>query len=100
MHERFGIDLSEQRSKHLSVFTQQRFDRVISLCDRIREVCPEFPGRPETSHWSLLDPTAEPGDHATTYPLFQKTAAELETRIGFLVAGLAGHPHHRRNHDD
>jgi len=88
MHERFGIDLSEQRSKHLSVFTQQRFDRVISLCDRVREVCPEFPGQPETIHWSIPDPAAEPGDNEATYPTFQQTAGELETRIRFLVAGL------------
>jgi protein-tyrosine-phosphatase/DNA-binding transcriptional ArsR family regulator len=88
MHERYGIDLAEQRSKHLSVFTHQRFDRVISLCDRVREVCPEFPGQPETIHWSIPDPAAEPGDNEATYPTFQQTAAELETRIRFLVAGL------------
>jgi protein-tyrosine-phosphatase/DNA-binding transcriptional ArsR family regulator len=88
MHERYGIDLAEQRSKHLSVFTHQRFDRVISLCDRVREVCPEFPGQPETIHWSIPDPAAEPGDDEATYPTFQQTAGELETRIRFLVAGL------------
>jgi protein-tyrosine-phosphatase/DNA-binding transcriptional ArsR family regulator len=88
MHERYGIDLAEQRSKHLSVFTHQRFDRVISLCDRVREVCPEFPGQPETIHWSIPDPAAEPGDDEATYPTFQQTAGELETRIRFMVAGL------------
>ena len=43
MRER-GIDLAGRRSKHLSEFTGRRFDYVISLCDRVREVCPEFPG--------------------------------------------------------
>src|SRR5919106_4903943 len=84
MNERYGIDLAKQRSKHLSEFTEQRFDRVISLCDRVREVCPEFPGRPETIHWSIPDPAAGPGD----FPTFQQTAGELDTRIRFLVAGL------------
>jgi protein-tyrosine-phosphatase len=88
MHEDYDIDLGGQRSKHLNVFAQQRFDRVISLCDRVREVCPEFPGRPETSHWSIPDPAAEPGDDEVTYPIFQQTAAELGTRIGFLIASL------------
>ena len=46
MRDEHGIDLAGHRSKHLSVFAEQRFDRVISLCDRVREVCPEFPGRP------------------------------------------------------
>jgi protein-tyrosine-phosphatase/DNA-binding transcriptional ArsR family regulator len=92
MHER-GIDLANHRPKHLSEFAQQRFDRVISLCDRVREVCPEFPGRPETIHWSIPDPAADAaansgGDEAS-YPAFEQTAAELDTRIGFLLAGLA-----------
>ena len=73
-----------------SVFAEQRFDRVISLCDRVREVCPEFPGHPETIHWSIPDPAAghADGDDEASYPAFQQTAAELETRIGFLLAAL------------
>ena len=90
MRDEHGIDLAGHRSKHLSVFTQQRFDRVISLCDRVREVCPEFPGAPETIHWSIPDPAAghADGDDEASYPAFQQTAAELETRIGFLLATL------------
>ena len=45
MRER-GIDLAGRRSKHLGEFAGQRFDYVISLCDRVREVCPEFPAGP------------------------------------------------------
>ena len=44
-----------------SEFTGRRFDYVISLCDRVREVCPEFPGGPELIHWSIPDPAREPG---------------------------------------
>jgi len=73
---------------HVSVFSQQRFDRVISLCDRVREVCPEFPGQPETIHWSLPDPAAAAGDDDASYPSFQRTASELETRVGFLIAAF------------
>jgi protein-tyrosine-phosphatase len=89
MRDVYGIDVAEQRPKHLGVYARQRFDRVVSLCDRVREVCPEFPGRPETIHWSIPDPGAIPGDDEATYPAFQETAAELETRIGFLLAAVA-----------
>jgi protein-tyrosine-phosphatase len=88
MRDEHGLDLGGQAPKHLDVFAGQRFDCVISLCDRLREVCPEFPGRPETIHWSIPNP-ATGADDAATYPLFQRTAAELATRIGFLLALLA-----------
>jgi protein-tyrosine-phosphatase len=88
MREEHGIDLSGQASKHLNVFAGQRFDWVISLCDRVREVCPEFPGHPETIHWSIANPAVGDADDDASYPLFQQTAAELVTRIGFLFAVL------------
>ena len=67
MRER-GIDLAGRRSKHLSEFAARRFDYVISLCDRVREVCPEFPGGPELIHWSIPDPAREPGSDEETLP--------------------------------
>lgn len=86
MRER-GIDIAGQRPKHLDEFAATRFDRVVTLCDRVREVCPEFPGAPEAIHWSIADPAAG-GDDEATYPAFRATAAELETRVGFLLAAL------------
>lgn len=88
MRDEHGIDVAGQASKHLGVFADRHFDRVISLCDRVREVCPDFPGRPETIHWSVPDPAAGHADDDASYPAFQRTAAELETRIGFLLAAL------------
>ena len=88
MREEHDIDLTGHQSKHLGVFTDVRFDRVISLCDRVREVCPEFPGDPETIHWSIPDPAAGHVDDEASYPAFRQTAAELETRFGFLLAVL------------
>jgi ArsR family transcriptional regulator, arsenate/arsenite/antimonite-responsive transcriptional repressor / arsenate reductase (thioredoxin) len=83
-----GIDLTGRRSKHLSEFAGQRFDYVISLCDRVREVCPEFPGAPELIHWSIADPAREPGSDEATLPAFERTAAELSTRISFLIDAI------------
>jgi len=80
-----GIDLSAARSKHLGRFTGQRFDYVISLCDKLREVCPEFPGHPEVVHWSIADPAADPDG----YPAFQRVAAELSERVDFLMHTIA-----------
>lgn len=88
MRDEHGIDLAGHTSKHLDTVADQRFDRVISLCDRVREVCPELPGQPEAVHWSIADPAAGEPDDEASYPAFQQTAAELESRVGFLLAAL------------
>src|SRR3954454_22413369 len=87
MHAR-GIDIAGRRSKHLGEFADRRFDHVISLCDRVREVCPEFPGAPGLIHWSIPDPAREPGSDEETLRAFERTAKELSTRIGFLLEAI------------
>jgi protein-tyrosine-phosphatase/DNA-binding transcriptional ArsR family regulator len=87
-----GIDVRDRGAKHLSVFTAERFGYVITLCDRVREVCPEFPGHPRHVHWSIPDPAAAGDTDEASYPAFQATAAELEARIGFLLAAIAATP--------
>ena len=80
-----GIDISGNRTKHFDAFASQRFDVVLTLCDRVREVCPEFPSHPALVHWSMPDPAqAGPTDRAS-YPAFEQVADELETRIRFLL---------------
>jgi protein-tyrosine-phosphatase/DNA-binding transcriptional ArsR family regulator len=87
MRER-GIDMSGARPKHLGEFAEQRFDYVISLCDRVREVCPDFPGTPAVVHWSMPDPAAEAAAKQDSYPAFVRTADELNTRIQFLLYAI------------
>jgi hypothetical protein len=65
---------------------------VITLCDKVREVCPEFPGATETAHWSIPDPATADSSDDETYPAFQHVADELEIRIEFLLAELAARP--------
>jgi protein-tyrosine-phosphatase len=91
-----GIDISDRRSKHLGRFVHDRFDRVVTLCDKVREVCPEFPGQPVTAHWSMADPAIEGPDAAASYRAFVRTADEIETRVGLLIAELASEQHSER----
>jgi len=84
MRER-GIDIAGRRTKHLDEFVDQRFDYVVTLCDRVREICPEFPGPSVAMHWSTADPSTGGESDSTTYPAFQRTADELATRIRFFV---------------
>jgi len=74
----YGITL-EHEPTHLDTVRRTRFDLVVSLCDRVREVLPSFPGRPRLIHWSIADPAQAGGIDA-----FRGTAAELGGRIRFL----------------
>jgi protein-tyrosine-phosphatase len=83
-----GVDISGRRTKHLDEFAAQRFDVVITLCDRVREVCPEFPGHPNLVHWSVPDPAREGATDRMSYAAFVRTAGELETRVRFLLQAI------------
>lgn len=94
-----GIDISGSTTKHLRRYARSHFDRVITLCDKVREVCPEFPGDPTTSHWSLPDPAAGGSTDDESYPMFEQTADDLEGRVGLLMTELSateGDPVHVR----
>jgi protein-tyrosine-phosphatase/DNA-binding transcriptional ArsR family regulator len=87
-----GIDITGRPTKHLGQFARTRFDRVITLCDKVREVCPEFPGQPVTAHWSIPDPATAAGPGEDPYPIFERTADDIEMRVDQLLAQLAHRP--------
>ncbi len=60
----------------------------MSLCDRVREVCPEFPSAPRITHSSMPDPSAVGTSDAQTYPAFERAADEIEIRLRFLLARI------------
>ena len=83
-----GLDISGNRTKHLDEFASQQFNVVITLCDRVREVCPAFPFHPDLVHWSIPDPAAADPKDPDTYPAFERLAIELSIRIEFLLVSL------------
>jgi hypothetical protein len=57
----------------------------------VREVCPEFPGGPERIHWSVADPALEGDADEESYPAFQRTAADIDDRVRFLLHAIRQH---------
>jgi protein-tyrosine-phosphatase/DNA-binding transcriptional ArsR family regulator len=93
-----GIDISDHTTKSLSRFTRVRFDRVITLCDKLRELCPEFPGQPITAHWSIADPASEGGSDDATFSAFRRVADDIDARVALLLADLMAVPMERTQH--
>lgn len=81
-----GIDIADNATKHLRRVARMRFDRAVTLCDKVREVCPELPGGAPASHWSIPDPAAVDDDESDA--AFRAVADELESRIDVLIAEL------------
>ena len=84
----YGIDVTGQRPRHLDTVAARRFDHVITLCDKARESCPEFPHRPRRAHWSIPDPAQATDTDRAGYSAFQHAAADIDTRIRHLLPAL------------
>lgn len=89
LRETFGITISGQRPRHLDAVAGRRFDRVITLCDRAREACPELGHHPRRAHWSIPDPATAGDTDQASYPAFRDTAEDIDTRIRHLLPVLA-----------
>jgi len=84
--QRMGISLQEQTSKSWDQFVSTPIDAVITLCDAAAGLpCPLFPGGPIRAHWSLPDPTQQPGtdDERTAFATLvaQRLRAKIEAMI-------------------
>ena len=99
-----GVDLAGRRAKHFDEFLDQRFDCVVTVCDRVREVCPEFPGaqddplehprpRREWRHrrGHLSGVRAHGGGSRRPHPV-PRAAARARPHGGELMSGAATKP--------
>jgi protein-tyrosine-phosphatase/DNA-binding transcriptional ArsR family regulator len=102
LREKYGIDIAGQRPRHLDALHGRRFDYVITLCDKAREVCPEFDGLTRRIHWSIPDPATPPDPATSSDPTgpddrgreaeeaaFARAAADIDTRVRYLLPVLA-----------
>jgi arsenate reductase len=90
--ERVGIDISDAQSKPVGKFIGNRFDYVITLCDRARVTCPVFPGGTVTLHWGIDDPAEATGSDAELEAAFERTLKELAIRIHTFLPLVIGRP--------
>jgi len=88
--DKVGIDITGARSKSVGEFLGQRFDYVITVCDRARATCPVFPGGSETLHWGIDDPAEATGTDEERQAAFDRALRELSGRIHTFLPLVAG----------
>ncbi len=81
-----GIPWEGRVPKGLEGLDRQRWDFVITVCDRAKEACPIFPGTPILAHWGMPDPAEVEGTDDAKRRAFQETMITLGRRIDLLLA--------------
>ena len=72
-------------------FEGQKFDFVITVCDKAREECPIFSGAPERLHWPFEDPAAFTETGEGRLHAFRKLRDTIHARVMvFLGEGAYG----------
>jgi len=82
-----GIDISHHRSKGIGEVIGQRFDHVITVCDRAKESCPIFPEASALDHWPFDDPATTKGSPEERKAVFRRVRDEIAERIQRFLDG-------------
>lgn len=78
--EQLGVATDNLRSKSLEEFAGQRFDYVITLCDKAAFECSSLPGAGEYIAWNFEDPVTSQQANA-----YKHTLHEIHERIKMFV---------------
>ncbi len=76
-----GIDISKQRSKSVDELAGERFDLVITVCDRAAQECPIFPGDTEVRHVGFPDPAQATGTEEEILAVFRQVRDEMRRQL-------------------
>ena len=76
-----GVDVSNYRSKGLSLFKDKTIDYVITLCDQAKESCPYFPGGIEHLHKGFSDPSELKGKTNDVINGYRRIRDEIQNWI-------------------
>ncbi len=77
-----GVDITNQRSKHLDDVEWRNADTIVTLCGEGADVCPAVTGDVRRVHWPLPDPTLAPADRQME--VFREVRDEIRWRVSAL----------------
>ena len=76
-----GVDISDQRSKHIDELRDIDFDYVITLCDNARQQCPVFSGKAKVIHRAFDDPYFASGSEEEVMAVFRRVRDEIKSFV-------------------
>jgi len=76
-----GIDISGHRSKSVDEFAGEKFDYVLTVCDKAKETCPIFPGHANRLHQNFEDPAAAQGSEAVRLGVFRQVRDQIRAYL-------------------
>jgi len=76
-----GIDISHHRSKGVQEYLNQDIETVITVCGKVDQVCPQFPGQVNRYHWSFDDPVRAIGTAEDRMEVFRKVRDEIKAKF-------------------
>lgn len=87
--ERFEHPVDDLRSKSWDEFAgadAPQMDFVITVCDQAAgEVCPVWPGKPATGHWSFPDPAKFEGRETEKRKFFDRVYGQINKALSVFV---------------
>lgn len=82
-----GIDISNNRSKHLNEFLGDDIETVITVCGNADQVCPMFPGQVNRHHFPFDDPAHAEGTDEEKMIFFRRVRDQIQAVFGAYAAG-------------
>lgn len=73
-----GIDISYNITKSVKEFIKQKFDYIVTVCDKAKETCPFFPGGLNYIHQNFEDPSTFSGTNEEIMEKVRKVRDEIK----------------------
>jgi arsenate reductase len=84
-----GIDISNGYPKSVNLFTKDKFDYVITVCDGAKEVCPVFTGEVKHRlHIGFEDPADAKGTPEEILPVYRKVRDQIREQFSALLTEI------------
>lgn len=84
--QELGVDISNYKPKSIDNFLNEEFDFVITLCDKMRNQCPNISNNTIHAHWGLSDPKYFEGTDEEILKQYKKIKNDLISRINILLS--------------